>query len=48
VTGTHEDTERELYRPPRFMTKQEKLEEIRKMKAELRGETQRENHETGS
>ena len=41
---TDEDTERELYRAPRFMTKQEKLEEIRKMRAELRGEAQKENH----
>jgi hypothetical protein len=41
---TDTDTERELYRPPRFMTKQEKLEEIRKMRAALRGEAQKESN----
>jgi hypothetical protein len=41
---TDEETERELYRSPRSMTKQEKLEEIRRMRAELRGEAQKESN----
>ena len=37
------DDNRELYRWPRPLTKQEKLEQIRKMKAELNGEVQKES-----
>jgi hypothetical protein len=33
----------ELHRPPRPMTRQEKLEEIRRIRAELRGEAQKES-----
>jgi hypothetical protein len=37
-------SERELYRPPQLMTKQDKLEQIRKMKAELNGEAEKESN----
>jgi len=36
-------SERELYRPPQPLTKQDKLEQIRKMKAELQGKTEKES-----
>jgi hypothetical protein len=44
MSAIESSPERELYRPPRVMTKQEKLEEIRRMKAELRGDAQKESH----
>jgi hypothetical protein len=41
-----DERERDQYRPPRFMTKQEKLEQIRSMKAALQGkENNSEQHE---
>jgi hypothetical protein len=36
-------SERDLYRPPSPMTKQDKLEEIRKMKAQLRSAAEKES-----
>jgi len=44
MSAIESSSERELYRPPRVMTKREKLEQIRKMKAELRGEAQKEGN----
>jgi hypothetical protein len=41
---TTADNERDTYRPPQPMTKQEKLERIRQMRAELKGETEKESN----
>jgi hypothetical protein len=41
---TDERDSEDFYRRPEPLSKQEKLEQIRKMKAELRGEAQKEKH----